>query len=87
MTLAAILWAGCLTLVSGTFAAAEETVRYFEQNGVTYRETRRIEPRPVTATEWEERQRTVYRDRYVTEMREHKHPYQRGIQARRGIEF
>jgi len=24
---------------------------------------------------------------YVTEMREHKHPYQKGIQARQGIEF
>ena len=54
-------------LVSGTTHADE--VRYLEENGVTYRETRRVENRPVSETHYEDRQRTVYRSRIVHETR------------------
>ncbi len=61
------LWA--ITLAAGTAAADE--VRYYKENGTTYRETRRTVRRPVTETRTEERQETVYRDRWVTQTREH----------------
>ena len=64
------LLAGTLVCLTAAAIRGEEPARYFEENGVTYREQRRIENRPVTSTEWESRERTVYRDRVVTEMRE-----------------
>ena len=45
-------------------------VRYFEQNGITYRETRQVVQRPVYQTEMRPTTRTVYRQEQATEMRE-----------------
>jgi hypothetical protein len=69
MKRAILLMAGCLSSICG-LANGQDDVRFYEENGVTFRETRRVERRPVTTTEWEEKQRTVYRDRYVTEVRD-----------------
>ena len=59
-------------LVGGLAAAsfgAEADVRYYQQHGVTYRETRAVVRRPVSQTRIEQREQTVYRQRYSTEMR------------------
>lgn len=45
-------------------------VRYYEQNGITYRETRQVVQRPVYQTEMRPTTRTVYRQEQATEMRE-----------------
>ena len=58
---------GCL--LSASLLSAQE--RYFTgSDGVTYRETTRFERRPVATTQWDERQTTVYKEQYVTEMRD-----------------
>jgi len=44
-----------------------EDVRYYEKDGVTYRESRRVVQRPVSETRYEDRERTVYRRELVTE--------------------
>jgi hypothetical protein len=54
--------------ISGTILASE--VRYFVEDGVTYRETRRRVRRPVSETQVADREVTVYRERYTTDMRE-----------------
>jgi hypothetical protein len=56
-------------LYAGQLAAADD-VRYYTENGVTYRETRRIVKRPVSETRIHEQQRTVYRRRIQTENRQ-----------------
>lgn len=53
-----------------SLAAAQQDVRYFNQDGVTYRETRRLVQRPVTTTAIQQREQTVYRQQVTTEMRE-----------------
>lgn len=50
--------------------ACGDEVRYIEQGGTLYRETRRVVQRPVVETRIEETKRTVYREEVVTEMRE-----------------
>ena len=50
--------------------ASAEDVRYFVENGVTFAETTRMVRRPVIETNFEERQRTVYRRQCQTEMRD-----------------
>ncbi len=45
-------------------------VRYYEQNGVTYRETRQVVQRPVYQTEMQPATQTVYRQEQSTETRE-----------------
>ena len=55
-------------LVSQT--ASADDVRYYTENGVTYRETRRVVRRPVSETRLERREETVYRERTVTEYQE-----------------
>jgi hypothetical protein len=59
-----------LVFACGIGAAMAEEVRYFEQNGVTYRETRRTVRRPVTETRIECQNRTVYCPRLQTEVRQ-----------------
>ena len=58
-----------VALLGGALAAgstcAEE--RYYEQNGVTYRETRERVQRPVTEVVHQPTTRTVYREQYRTE--------------------
>ncbi len=52
-----------------TSTALAEDVRYFEKDGVTYREVSRRVQRPISETRVEERAQTVYREQYVTESR------------------
>jgi hypothetical protein len=51
-------------------AAADDDVRYYQQNGVTYRETRTVVKQPVNDVQYRDMQKTFYRDRYTTEMRD-----------------
>lgn len=44
--------------------------RYVVENGVTYREVRGVEKRPVAETYLEDRTQTVYRTEFETELRE-----------------
>jgi hypothetical protein len=51
------------------FAGADE-VRYYEKNGVTWCETRRMVEERVPESRMEERAETVYREEFGTEMRQ-----------------
>lgn len=62
MCRAASLGLAVLACVGAAAAAADET-RFYEENGVTYRETRRKVARPVAETRWEDQPRTVYREK------------------------
>ena len=48
-------------------AVAQTSVDYVEEGGVRYRVTKQIVPRPISKTEWDEQQQTVYRERYDTQ--------------------
>jgi len=58
---------GCWLVWSSQASAQQPTnnVRFYEENGITYRETKEIVRRPVTETRLEDRQRTVYRPQPV----------------------
>lgn len=62
-------WIGLAGLLVALPAAADD-VRYVQENGVTYRETTRVERQPVVETVVEQREQTVYTPRVTTEMRE-----------------
>jgi hypothetical protein len=47
-----------------------DEVRYFEKDGVTYRETRQVVRRPVVETKLEARDCTVYRDKLTTQLQD-----------------
>ena len=51
-----------LACQAGGAASADET-RFYEENGITYQETKRKVARPITETRWEDRQQTVYREK------------------------
>lgn len=53
-------------VAAGSSAAGE--VRYYEENGVTYREVRETVSRPVAETSYQTRQQTVYRQETKTEV-------------------
>jgi hypothetical protein len=54
----------------GARSAQCDEVRYFEKDGVTYCETRRIVDRRVPESRMEQRTETVYRQRLTTEMQD-----------------
>jgi len=56
-----------LILASQIATARADDVRYYNDNGVTFRETRRVVRRPVSETRTETREETVYRERYTTQ--------------------
>jgi hypothetical protein len=56
--------------------AASEEIRYYEENGVTYKESRRTVHRPDTETEYVDRERVVYRPEYRSESRDVYRTYQ-----------
>lgn len=58
-----------ISLAGAGLALAEE-VRYYQQDGITYRETRRTVQRPVTETHLRESMQTVYREQQTSELRE-----------------
>lgn len=57
-----IILAALVCLASGVVAVAQET-RFYEENGVTYRETKQKVQRPIAETRWDNQQRTVYREK------------------------
>jgi hypothetical protein len=58
----------CAALISNlaTTISGDE-VREYDQNGLRYRETKRIVPRPVYDTEWVEQTREVHKPTFSTE--------------------
>ena len=54
-------------VLASTFADAQQTVRYYTENGVTYKEVRTTRSRPVLERRLESRERTVYREQYSTQ--------------------
>jgi len=54
----------------GSTALGAEEVRYYEKDGVTYRETRCVVERPFVETRTEQTTQTVYREETVTELRD-----------------
>ena len=65
---AAALFASLLGAAAPSGRADE--VRYYENNGVTWRETRRTVEDRVPVSRMEERTETVYREEFTTEMRD-----------------
>ncbi len=55
-----------LVITSAALSDAQ-SVRYYEEGGTTYRETRKTTRRPVSETRLEPRQRTVHREQLTTE--------------------
>jgi len=55
-----------VTTLLGTSLAAGEEVRYYEKDGVTYRETHQIIQRQIPQVTYTEQTQTVYRDQCVT---------------------
>lgn len=53
-----------------------DDVRYYDQNGVTIRETRQVVQHPVVETRMETRQQTVYLDQYKTQTQAVQRTYQ-----------
>ncbi len=49
---------------------AADEVRFYEKEGVTYRESRRVVRRPIAETRLEDRTRTVYREQWTAETQE-----------------
>jgi hypothetical protein len=48
-------------------SAAQTTSEFKEENGTMYKITRQVIQRPVSKTEWDQQQQTVYRERYDTQ--------------------
>jgi hypothetical protein len=67
MRLANILFLLPAGMLLAAVADAQE-VKYEEENGVTYKVTRHVVPRPVLETRVEQKEQLVYRDNYTTEM-------------------
>jgi len=65
---AAALFASIVGVVAPNGGA--DDVRYYEKNGVTWRETRRKVEDRVPVSRMEERTETVYREEFTTEMRD-----------------
>jgi hypothetical protein len=63
-----LTWIAVLPLGIAPMLADE--VRYYEQNGVTMRETRHTVQQPVCEVRWQPTSRTVYREQLTTECRE-----------------
>lgn len=61
--------AGATLFLASVSCALANQVRIYEENGITYRETRRTVRRPVVDTEMRDCTRTVYREKWNTEMR------------------
>ena len=52
-------------------ASAEPSVRYYTENGITYKETRTTVRRPVVERRMEQREKTVYREKVSTSYEPH----------------
>jgi hypothetical protein len=58
---------GVALVASCAATLSAEEVREYDQNGLRYRETKRIVPRPVYDTEWVEQTREVHKPTFSTE--------------------
>jgi len=70
----------CLSISSvdwPSLSAAE--VRYYEQDGIKYRETRQIVQRPVSEVVWEDRPQTVYAEQWKPETRSYYRTVERPV--------
>jgi hypothetical protein len=65
-----LLAAAVITCLVGTPSAGGDEVRYYEKDGVTYRETRQVVRRPVCETQFRPSTQTVYREEQTSELRE-----------------
>jgi hypothetical protein len=73
-----VILIACGWTVTGLTAAGvaqAPQVRYYEQNGVTYRETREQVQRPVTQMKTTQEERTIYEPQVVTQMNEQQYTY------------
>lgn len=70
-----VILAVCLVGGSVDPSAEADEVRYYEQNGVTYQETRRKVQRPLVQTALTQQQQTVYRQQVSTEYRDVQRTY------------
>lgn len=61
---------GAVAILVLPLAVMADEVRYFQRDGVTYRETRQTIRRPVVETQMQPREETVYREQVATEMRD-----------------
>ncbi len=64
-----LIAAATFAVLTGTGLTTAQEVRYYKENGTTYRETRQKIRRPVSETRMESRQRIVQRERVTTEGR------------------
>ena len=65
-----LLAVGAVMVLVTVGRALGDEVRYFEKDGVTWRETRRAVQRPIVETRMQETTRTVYREQLATEYRD-----------------
>ena len=70
MIIRQLLAAAAVVCIAGTPSAGGDEVRYFSQDGITYRETRRIVRRPVCETHYRQSSQTVYREEKTSELRD-----------------
>lgn len=70
-----VLLAVCLVGGTADSSVEADEVRYYEQNGVTYQETRRKVQRPLVQTALTTQQQTVYRQQVSTEYRDVQRTY------------
>ncbi len=63
-------------LILAASRAAADDVRYYEDGGITYRETTQTVKRPIPHTEMQPRDVTYYRERYTTDLQEVTRTYQ-----------
>ncbi|MCA9246962.1 MAG: hypothetical protein KDA42_07605 [Planctomycetales bacterium] len=73
-----------LSLLSPSMLSADE-VRYFEQDGLTYKETRRLVQRPVNEIQYEQREQTVYREQLHTDLVETSRTYHHPVTEYRWV--
>jgi hypothetical protein len=59
-----------VSLVGGVLPSFADEVRYYDKDGVTYRETRRVVQRPIVETQTRESTQTFYREQYTTKINE-----------------
>lgn len=65
-----LLATAVITCLAGVPSAGGDEVRYYEQDGVTYRETRRTVRRPVCETQLRPSTQIVYREERTSELRD-----------------
>jgi len=73
LTIAVTLSLACCT--APPLAAQAPQVRFFQENGVTFRETREVVDRPVTQVKTEERKQTVLQPQTVSQVHSYQYQY------------